>query len=295
MKLRSKFGLAPMLAVNNVAFRLLCREYGSSLQYSGMIDIEKYRIYDDFVEEERPSVCQLIGRDPEKFKEAAQYFSPKVDIIDINLGCILGDYLGKKTGAYFLKHLDQMEKFVSGVIGCVNNPMTAKIRLGWDDDNSLEIAKKLEDLGISAISVHARTKSQAYTGNANWNSIKRLKENLNIPVYASGDASTPEKAVSMLKLTGADLVLIGRAAMGNPFIFKQCSDIISKGSCSVYSVAQRRKAFFRFLALCEKYDIKRFTEIRDHALWFVSGLKDSSQRKRYILGCTSISQLRDIL
>ncbi|MBW2965449.1 tRNA-dihydrouridine synthase family protein, partial [Candidatus Woesearchaeota archaeon] len=185
VSLKTPTCLAPLLGVNCTAFRLMCHDFGAGLVYSpmihstGLVKGEKNRdIWLDFVKEERPLAIQLIGRDPQMMVESLQYIEPFADIIDLNFGCPDKDILGQKMGAYFSKHPEQMTKIISAVAGGTNKPVTAKIRIGWDSQhlNHCAAAKIVEDAGAAAIAVHGRTMKQQYSGKANWNSIKQVKE-----------------------------------------------------------------------------------------------------------------------
>ncbi|MBW3021947.1 tRNA dihydrouridine synthase DusB [Candidatus Woesearchaeota archaeon] len=279
IKLKNPFILAPLDGVNCAAFRLLCKEQGASLVYSQMLHadgvvaakesfIERYI---DVVEKERPIALQLVGSKASSMEKATEILNEHADIIDINLGCSMPNMLALKAGAYFIKHPEQIQRIVKPVIENTNKPVTAKIRIGWNSQslNHVKVSKLLEDLGIAAIAVHGRTKQQAFTGKANWISIKQVKENVNIPVIGNGDIFKPEDARSMLEKTGCDAVMIGRAAIGNPFIFKQCVEYFSKGKYNLTKSKEVYEVFIKFLSYYNRYQKRnRFPEIRQHAMWF---------------------------
>jgi nifR3 family TIM-barrel protein len=297
IKLENNLILAPLHGVSCVAFRLLCRKHGASLAYTPLVHPES--IFNeqsklDVIDEERPVSIQLVGKDPNDMAKAAQIIEPKADIIDINLGCPDQQVLAKKAGAFLIKHPEQMEKMVSKVVGAVNCPVTAKIRIGWDDKsiNALEVAKTLENLGIDAIAVHGRTRKQVYAGKANWNIIKQVKEKANIPIIGNGDIFKPENYKAMLEKTGVDAVMIGRGAIGNPQLFRNC---LSKGKLIKKDIQLSYDLFKEFMDYYNKYSIRYiFPEVRQHAMWFAKGIKQGARIKKEISECDNIEQINKL-
>jgi tRNA-dihydrouridine synthase B len=293
LKLPNQLMLAPMLGVNCTAFRLMCHEYGAGLVFSPMIHsmslVKGERNRDtliDFIEEERPLAIQIIGRDPEIMKQSVQHIEHYCDLIDLNFGCPDSDILGQKMGAYFSKHPEGMTKIINAVASATNKPVTAKIRIGWDSQsiNHVKAAKIVEDAGAAAIIVHGRTKQQQYSGKANWTAIKQVKEKLNIPVVGNGDVWTAEDAKKMLDQTGCDFVMIGRGAMGNPYIFRQCSSLLEKKKpLPDLTDKERGKLILDFIALYNKVQkTKRFSELKQHALWFCLKVRAAADERRLI-------------
>lgn len=286
--------LAPMAAVNCPAFRVLCKRYGAGLVYTpmmhcnGLVNIfnedknKAKELYINFQEEERPLSAQLVGSDPKYMAEAAEILSEHANIIDINFGCPETNILAGKAGAFFIKHPEQMDKVLNSVLKNTNLPVTAKIRIGWDNNsiNALEVCKKLEDFNLSAIAVHGRTKQQGYSGKADWEIIKKVKEKVNIPIIGNGDIFKPGTAKAMIEQTKCDFVMIGRAALGNPFIFKRTLELLKDGTTPPEpSEKETISSFFEFLKLYEKQERQNFTELRDHAMWFTKGLKGSKKMR----------------
>jgi len=298
--------LAPLLGVNCTAFRLMCHNYGAGLVYSpmihalGLVKAEKNRdIWIDFVEEERPLSIQLVGRDPEVMKESLQYIEPHCDIIDINFGCPDKDVLGQKMGAYFSKHPEQMTKIVEAVASSTDKPVTAKIRIGWDSQhlNQNTAAKMIEDAGASAIAVHGRTTKQRYSGKANWEAIKQVKEKVNIPVIGNGDIWTADDAKRMMDHTGCDGVMIGRGGMGNPYLFQRCAALLTKGKkLPDETTAQKGRRLLEFIELYNKVQkIKRFPELKQHAMWFCTGAKGASKKRKAMMHAKDEADLKNIV
>jgi nifR3 family TIM-barrel protein len=298
--------LAPLLGVNCTAFRLMCHNYGAALVYSPMIHSTSLVMGTrnreniiDFVAEERPLAIQIIGRDPKIMVESLQYIEPYADVIDINLGCPDNDILGQKMGAYFSKHPEQAQKVVSAVAGATNKPVTAKIRIGWDDQhiNHVQAARIVEDAGAAAICVHGRTAKQQYMGKANWVAIKQVKEKANIPVIGNGDVWTAEDAKRMMETTGCDMVMAGRGAMGNPHLFRQCESLIMKGKpLPDMADAERGKMLLDFIKLYNKVQkVKRVSELRQHAMWFCVGSRNAAVKRRELAKAQTEKELIGVI
>ena len=225
--------LAPMEDVSDPPFRLLCKRFGADMLYTEFISsggltheardsVQKLDIY----EEERPVGIQVFGGDLEQVRQAARIVDrAKPDLIDINFGCPVKKVVRKDGGAGILRKLDKMKRLTEAVIGEATRPVTVKTRLGWCDDSIriLEVARMLEDLGIQALTVHGRTREQMYKGEADWHWLRRIKEEgvRNIPFIGNGDATSPAKIEAMFDETGVDGVMIGRGAIGNPWIFRE--------------------------------------------------------------------------
>lgn len=307
VKLSSRLVLAPMAAVNCTAFRILCKEYGAGLVYTQMIDADNIAAQEKgilenqigFSEQEHPIAAQIVGSNADNLVRAAKIVEKYADIIDINLGCPDADILGKKAGAYLVKHPNMITRLVRPVIESTHKPVTAKIRSGWDEKsiNTVEVAKILEDAGCKAIAVHARTRKQKYTGKADWNIIKEVKENVSIPVIGNGDVFKPGSAKAMIEQTKCDFVMIGRAAIGNPFIFSRTNYLLERGkNCSEPSLADIKKAFNRFVELYKKCQKRqKMTEVRQHAMWFVKGLSNAGKLRHILMAKSSIEDICNVL
>lgn len=298
LELKNNLILAPMLGVNCNVFRLLCKQYGAGLVYTPMIHPDSLKYQKDkidIIKEEKPIAAQIVGKDPKELSQAAITLEDHADIIDINLGCPDKEILAKKAGAFLIKHPEQFVKPISKVISSVNCPITAKIRIGWDDTciNAVEVAKSLEDLGINAITVHGRTRKQVYSGKARWDIIKQVKDKVNIPIIGNGDVFSHLDYNNMLNKTNVDFVMIGRGAIGNPLIFHNClnqDNIIKKDNKTA------KNLFDEFYDLYQKHSPRdSFTEIRQHAMWFVKGIKGAARIKDNLMKCNNIDKVKQII
>ncbi len=293
---KSKFFLAPLAGVNCTAFRILCKERGAGLVYSQMIDAKHmaYKIdnigivdYLNFLnlkDIERPTVVQFVGNKPENIIKCAKAIEDKVDIIDINFGCPESDILGRKMGAYYSKHPELMSRLIKPIVKELSIPVTAKIRIGWTEQeiNGVKAAQLLEEAGVSAVTVHGRTKKQGYSGIANWTIVKQIKDKLNIPVIGNGDITSLAEGEQRMKESGCDFVMIGRAAMGNPSIF--CNK------------DNQKKDFLRFLELYKENESEiKFGEVKTHAVWFVKRLRYAKSLKQQIIKTENLEQLKRII
>jgi len=222
--------LAPMAGYADVPHRMLCRSFGASLNYTEFIAIEEVlngtksaKMLLDFTSNDRPMVVQLFGNNSERFLEAAlliEELGP--DIIDINMGCSTRRVSGRGSGVGMMPQLDLIEETFRLLCGHLSLPVTGKIRLGWEEQiNYLEVARIMEDNGAALIAMHPRTKEQGYQGIADWDAIRQLRQHVNVPVIGSGDVRTPEDIDDMLKETGCEAVMIGRGAIGNPWLFRR--------------------------------------------------------------------------
>jgi nifR3 family TIM-barrel protein len=225
--------LAPMEDVSDPPFRALCKREGADLMFTEFISSEglirdavKSRQKLDIFEYERPIGIQIFGGELEPMMEAARICeTANPDLIDINFGCPVKKVVCKEAGAGILRNIPKMVKLTEAVVKAVNKPVTVKTRLGWDDSSKhiVEVAERLQDVGIQAISIHGRTRVQMYKGEADWSLISETKNNprLRIPVFGNGDVNSPEKALHMKNTYGVDGVMIGRASIGNPWIFRE--------------------------------------------------------------------------
>lgn len=299
IKPESNILLAPLAGVTNAAFRLQCKNHGAGIVYSPLMDedgvITAFLKFNDFLTEEHPLGGQLVGANPEKLAQAAKIIEPYVDLIDLNFGCPDSDVLGKKAGAYHVKHPEKIDKIIRAIKSEVKCPVTAKIRIGWDNQtiNHIKVAKIIEDAGADAIAIHGRTKEQGYSGKANWNAIKQVKEKVSIPVIGNGDANSPEKVKELIDITNCDAVMIGRGAMGNPWIFNQSKEYLKTGKYTETTAKQKIEGFIELIDIYKKYQNRyKFTELRTHALWFTKGLKASSSLRQTLLKTENEDELR---
>ena len=310
LEIENNVCLAPMAGVCNSAFRRIVKEYGAGLLFAEMVS-DKALMYDSektkkmlyMTEEERPIAQQIFGSDKESFVIAAKkvYELMHPDIIDINMGCPVPKVaLRAQAGAALLKNPEKVKEIVKAVVNAVPCPVTVKIRSGWDKNNinAVEIAKIVEEAGASAITVHPRTRAQGYEGKADWSIIKEVKENVNIPVIGNGDIKSVDDAINMLNQTNCDAIMIGRAALGNPYIFKQISYYLKTNKILKEQTKSEK------IDMCLKHmkyllEIKNekvaVLEMRTHAAWYIKGLKASAEVKNKIFKCETSKELEKIL
>lgn len=231
--------LAPMEDVTDIGFRLLCRKMGAAMVYSEFVSCDALtRMIESTLrklhicEEERPVAIQIYGKDPSAMSEAAQIVVEQAhpDILDINFGCPVKRVAGKGAGAGLLQNIPLMLEIAHTVVDAVNIPVTAKTRLGWDHDHIIikDLAEQLQDAGIQALTIHGRTRSQMYTGEANWDYIRDTKLNprIKIPIIGNGDIDSAEKASKAFNDYGTDAIMVGRASFGRPWVFKEIHDTL---------------------------------------------------------------------
>ncbi|MGB9928990.1 MAG: tRNA dihydrouridine synthase DusB [Methanosarcina sp.] len=284
--------LAPMADVTNLAFRLLCRHYGADLTYTEMISTDgllnenrKAHLKGFSSDADRPFGVQLVGNSPEKIREAAllveaQY---KPDIIDVNMGCPVRRITQAGCGAELLKSQELIYEIISELTDTLKTPVTAKIRILKNEEKTLELARLIEKAGASALTVHGRTIEQMYSGKSNLAAIRAVKHELSIPVIANGDIRDEESAEHALDFTGCDGLMIGRAAMGNPFIFKRIRHYLETGEKLNINIHSRQLEDFEiYINLLEEYDLFSAVSIRTHAHWFTKGLPGSRQIREKI-------------
>lgn len=304
----SKAFLAPMAGVSDPALRLQCKKMGAGLVVTEFTSIhsiiakekqlkENKKTIQEFIEfseSERPLSVQLFGSDLSSLEKAAQIVEPFFDIIDYNMGCPAPHITQQMAGGALLQEVNLTKQIFDTLKNAVKKPVTLKIRSGVTDASKYlfkEIAQIAEDEGIEMITLHPRTVSQGYSGKADWKMIKELKEISNIPIVGNGDISTPEDAKLMLDETGCDYVMIGRGAMGNPFLFEQINDFLKTGSYNEYSFNDRLDAFFDYLDLTNNYKIK-FANIKSQAIRFTKGMVGGAKLRARISISKNLEELR---
>lgn len=310
VEIKGKTVLAPMAGICNSAFRKIIKEMGCSLIYAEMVS-DKAIFYRNektkemlFMEEiERPIAQQIFGSDKESFVEAAKYIEKTMhpDIIDINMGCPVPKVaLKSQAGAALLKNPEKIREIVSSVVEAVSVPVTVKIRSGWDQNsiNAVEIAKICEEAGASAITVHPRTRSQGYSGKADWNVIKKVKENVNIPVIGNGDITDIYKAKQMLEETGCDLIMIGRGVLGNPWLIREINAYLEDGEVLEKPTnIEKVDMCLKHLDYLSKIKPEKLAclEIRNHVSWYLKGIKNANDVKVNIFKMTKLCDIINLL
>jgi nifR3 family TIM-barrel protein len=277
--------LAPMADVTNLAFRLLCRRYGADLTYTEMINADALlnESRKSFIKglsspDDRPFGVQLVGRCPEKLTKAAFFIEEEYrpEIIDINMGCPAKCITGAGCGSALLNSPELVYTIVSELTDSLKTPVSTKIRLLGREEKTLQIARLIEKAGASALTVHGRTAVQMYSGSSNLPGIKAVKNELSIPVIANGDVKDEESAERTLELTGCDGLMIGRAAMGNPFIFKKIRHYLETGEkLEADKQSRQLEDFDAYISLLEEHGLLSSINLRMHAHWFTKGLHGS--------------------
>ena len=281
--------LAPMAGITDLPFRLICKEKGAGLVYTEMVSAkallygdEKTKLLLKTCKEERPLAVQIFGSDIESIAYASKYVSEFADIVDINMGCPAPKVVKNGDGSRLLLDLELVKQIVETAVKNSKVPVTVKIRKGWDEEHivALEAAKIIEQAGASAITVHGRTRSQYYSGEADWEIIKKVKETVKIPVIGNGDLKCAEDVEKAFKFSNVDGVMIGRATLGNPWIFSQTLEYLKTGKkISKPSNEERLNIILKHIELeiDEKGERVAIKEMRKHISAYTKSLKDSSQ------------------
>lgn len=303
-KLENNIILAPMAGITDKPYRMICKEMGAGLVCTEMIssraifhDDTKTKLLMDTEGEKKPISYQIFGSEEESMAYAAKYIEEKADIIDINMGCPAPKVVKNGDGSKLMLDIKKAEKVIEAVVKSTSKPVTLKIRKGWDHNNivAVEFAQMAEKAGISAITIHGRTRTDFYSGKADLEIIKKVKEAVKIPVIGNGDIVDEQTALEMFEKTGVDGIMIGRGTFGNPWIFKKISHFLQTGEKLPEIPLEERLQILEKhinLELKSKPEIVAIRELRKPISWYTKGLKDSSEFRDKINKIEKIEELK---
>ena len=308
VEIENPFVLAPMAGITDLPFRLLCKEQGAGLLYTEMVSAKAISYHNrntvslmETDPKEHPVALQLFGSEPELMGEVAKSIEDQpFDILDINMGCPVPKVVNNGEGSALLKDPALIREIIKAVSGAVRKPVTAKMRIGFEgaDVDPVEIARIMEDAGAAAIAVHGRTRQQYYSGRADWETIRRIKEAVSVPVIGNGDVDSPEKAEAMFRETGCDAVMIGRAVRGNPWIFREMNHYFATGELLPGpSLEELKGEILRHarMQIEKKGEYTGIREMRKHVAWYTAGMRHSAGIRRESNLISSYGELERLL
>ncbi|MBN2566904.1 tRNA dihydrouridine synthase DusB [Candidatus Woesearchaeota archaeon] len=301
--LKAKACLAPLAGYTDVAFRVLAQRLGAGMCVTELVSAEailrknpETLRYLQFADEESPKALQIFGDDPDRLVEAASMMEAKVDLIDLNCGCPAAKIVRGGAGAALLKDPARIGRIVAALVDALSVPVTVKIRLGPSkrEYTCVAVAQAVEDAGGAAVTVHARPYTQSYDKPAEWEWIRKVKEAVSVPVLGNGDITSPERAKAMLDETGCDYVMIGRAAMGNPYIFRQTDGFLTEGSYRTLSDAERIALANDYLAIAEGFDYT-MPQLKGQAQVFTKGTVGGGRLRAQLNTARTVDEIGRIL
>ena len=308
VELENRYILGPMAGVTDLPFRLLCREQGAGLLCMEMVSAKAIyynnRNTESLLEihpNEKPVSLQLFGSDPKIMSEMAKRIEERpFAILDVNMGCTVPKVVKNGEGSALMKDPKLVYEIVSALVKAIEKPVTVKIRKGFDDDhvNAVEIARIAEEAGAAAVAVHGRTREQYYSGKADWDIIRQVKEAVSVPVIGNGDVTSPQKAAELVRLTGCDGIMIARGAQGNPWIFSEMIHWEETGELpSRPDKDEVREMMLRHARLQLEYkgEFSGIREMRKHVAWYTKGLKGVARLREKVNDVESLEELENLL
>ena len=304
--LKNNIILAPMAGLTDLPFRIICEQYNPGLVVTEMVSSKALQYNDKKTKlllntqgEKRPISVQLFGSDIESMKIATRYVEKIADIIDINMGCPAPKVVKNGDGSKLLLDLKKVEEITKAVVKETNKPVTVKIRKGWDNEHivAVEAAKIIENAGAKAIAIHGRTRSEFYTGIADWNIIKKVKEAVKIPVIGNGDIKSPQDARRMFEQTNVDGIMIARASLGNPWIFEQVRTFLESGDIREIKNEEKLDVILKHINLevMEKGEITGIREMRKHICYYLKGMPNASEIRDKINHIEDVKKVKNYL
>ncbi len=307
INIENNIALGPMAGVTDLPFRSICKEMGCGITYTEMVSAKAILYNNKNTKElmlknenEHPVGIQLFGSDPDILADIAKRVEDEWDFIDLNMGCPVPKIVNNKEGSALMQEPKLVEQILTKMVKAVKKPVTIKIRKGFTKDNinAVEIGKIAEFSGVSAIAIHGRTREQYYTGKADWDIIKTLKENIKIPVIGNGDVNSPESAKALIDYTNCDAIMVGRGAMGNPWLFKQINEYLNTGQyCGKPDVMQVLEMIEKHTRMLieVKGELTAIREMRKHVAWYMTGYRFATVMRNEVNKITTLEDFSSLL